>query len=70
MDECRCERLVRLDVEWDGKTYWICNVCNAQFIPKKAVDYKIASLVAELGRRMIDEQGSGMREQDSVSEQT
>lgn len=68
LNSCSCSRVVRLDLPENGKTFWICNQCNAQFVPKKAVDYKLAHLQAELGRRVVDEQSKGMRRQDSVSE--
>lgn len=67
--ECGCRRIVRLDCPDDegaATTYWICVTCNAQFIPKRAVNYKLAHLQAELGRRMVNESGSGVWEQGAV----
>lgn len=47
---CSHERVVRLYVPDEAKVYWICTTCNAQFIEKSAVDYKLQSLVAEVTR--------------------
>jgi len=65
MDECECQNITRLDVP-DKGAVWLCRWCGAQYVPKTAVDYKIAYLTCELGRRMVDEQGSGVREQGTV----
>src|SRR5262245_2449367 len=46
LDECPCPRIVRLDCQ--DKTYWICNQCNAQYVPLKAVQYKQDHLVRTL----------------------
>lgn len=45
---CPHDRIVRLSVS--GTDYWICNVCNEQFIQKSAVDYKLSSLGNEVLR--------------------
>lgn len=72
-EPCLCERVVRL-VMPSSSVVWICVVCNSQFVPKAAIDYKLGSLVKtlfemneELGRRR-DEQGTGVRYEDSVPE--
>lgn len=77
MDECQCERVVRLVMPSNAvgtqKTYWICNVCNAQFLPKKAVDYKLEHLAETLARfvqegKVSYEQVARMWNETSVSE--
>lgn len=53
---CLHDRVVRLEVPGHDD-HWICTQCNAQFVPKKAVDYKIASLVASV-YKLTEEVGS------------
>lgn len=77
MEPCPHDRVVRLVVPGtEGPlNYWLCNQCNAQFVAKDAVDWKIAHLTAELSRRMLDEltgprvnveQAAGMRAEESI----
>lgn len=47
MAVCECRRVLRLDLP-AGDSVWICAVCNARFIPKAAVEYKIQSLAGTL----------------------
>lgn len=56
METCPHERVVRLEVS--SVDYWICTVCNAQFVLKSSVDWKIAHLTRELGERLSDEPSS------------
>lgn len=70
---CLHDRVVRLVVpDVSGpKDYWICNICNAQFVPKAAVDYKIKHLTNELGRAIREgtlsfEQATGVWREESV----
>lgn len=51
-ETCTHDRVLRLSVPGtEGPfDYWICNVCNAQFIPKSRVDWKIEHLAGELLR--------------------
>jgi hypothetical protein len=64
---CLHDRVVRLQVPDQGD-HWICTICSEQFVPKTAVDWKIAHLTTELGSRMMDEQATGMRIKEEVSE--
>lgn len=54
LGECECSRVVKLVLPESGRTFWICTSCNAQYIPKKAVDYKIESLTGTL-MKLIEE---------------
>jgi hypothetical protein len=56
---CTHDRVVRLEVS--GKDFWICNLCNEQFVSRQAVDYKLCHLTTELAKRIVDEQAEGMR---------
>lgn len=60
--ECNHDRVVRLVVPGTcgPMNHWICTSCNTEFVLKSAVSWKIAHLVGELGRRMVDEQGQGV----------
>ena len=62
---CSCERIVRLEA--GGSVFWICTVCNAQFVPKAAVDWKMAHLSRELGGRLRNEQAARVRRQERIS---
>lgn len=66
MDSCRHDRVVRLQVP-DRGDYWICTVCNARFIEKSVVDYKICHLTTELAKRLVDEQAAGVWGEESIS---
>lgn len=56
IEGCPHNRVVRLEVS--SVDYWICTVCNAQFVLKSSVDWKIAHLTRELGERLSDEPSS------------
>lgn len=65
MDSCLHDRVVRLQVP-DRGDYWICTVCNAQFVEKSAVDWRLGYLTAELGR-LLSEQAQGVWEEEKLS---
>lgn len=64
MDECCCA-IVRLLVMPTGEKFWICRECNAQFLPKKMVDWKMEHLTETI-EELIDEQSERVRGEDSV----
>lgn len=51
---CPHDRVVRLYVKSELREYWICTQCNAQFIPKASVDWKIAHLTKELQKLVCE----------------
>lgn len=68
-EHCTHDRVVRLPVQ--GCDYWICNLCNEQFVQKKQVDWRIKHLAAELQRAIAEgtvnyEQAAGMWREESV----
>jgi len=71
---CPHDRVVRLRVPGTSGPldYWICNICNEQFIQKRQVDWKLQHLTSELVRLIpekLDEQAARMRAEKGVSVQ-
>ena len=68
---CLHDRVVRLEVQGRGD-YWICTVCNEQFIPKRTCDFKMAHLagtVYKLTEKLKEyEQTTGVRRQEGLSQ--
>lgn len=65
---CKCERVVRLEIPGRGPV-WICNLCNAQFVPQKAVEYKIGHLIGTLrilSRKEEYEQIAGVWREEGI----
>jgi hypothetical protein len=65
MTVCCHNHIVRLELP-GGDSHWICNWCNAEFVLKAAVDYKLAHLTNELGKRMIDESAAGVWREEGL----
>ncbi len=66
---CAHDRVVRLEVA--GEDHWICNWCNAEFVLKARVDYKIRHLTRELDRLVAEgtvryEQAAGVWREEGI----